>query len=253
MLEVELYRRSLLGLRGGEITGVAVRDAWWCRAAPDLEHALVGRRLVDTERHGKVLLVTTDGPTIGLRFGMTGRLLVGAESAVSELVYGAHGDDPSWVRVEILLGAGVVSVSDPRRLGSIELDPDLSGLGPDAWGITATDLAGQLGRSGVAIKVALLDQHRVAGLGNMLADEVLLRSGIAPTRPCRTVVRAEWSRLAAAIAAALPEMLAAGGSHTGVLSSELRRDGAPCPLDGASLQRTVLAGRSAIHCPAHQR
>jgi formamidopyrimidine-DNA glycosylase len=204
-------------------------------------------------RHGKLLLVDTDGPTIGLRFGMTGRLLVGAESAVSELVYGAHGDDPSWVRVEILLGAVVVSVSDPRRLGSIELDPDLSGLGPDAWGITGSDLASRLSRSNVAIKVALLEQHRVAGLGNMLADEVLLRSGIAPTRPCRTVSDEEWSRLAAAIATALPEMLAAGGSHTGVLSSALRREGAPCPLDGASMQRTVLAGRSAIHCPAHQR
>lgn len=253
MLEVELYRRSMLGLRGRVITDVVVRDEWWCRAAPDLGPALGGRRLVDLRRHGKVLLVDTDGPTIGLRFGMTGRLLVGDGSAVGELVYGAHRDDPSWVRVELHFGALVVSVSDPRRLGSIELDPDLSDLGPDAWGITAIDLSARLGNSTVAIKSALLDQHRVAGLGNMLADEVLLRSGLAPTRPCRTVDGGEWSRLAEVIAAALPEMLAAGGSHAGVLSSDLRREGAPCPLDGAPLLRTVLAGRSAIHCPAHQR
>jgi formamidopyrimidine-DNA glycosylase len=63
----------------------------------------------------------------------------------------------------------------------------------------------------------------------------------------------EWQSLANAAATALPEMLAAGGSHAGVLSAELRRDGAPCPIDGASMQRTVLGGRSAIHCPVHQR
>lgn len=258
MLEVELYRRSLSGLRGGEITRVAVLDPWWCRDAPDLEAAVRGRHLVDVHRQGKVLLLVTDGVTIGLRFGMTGRLVVGDVSAVSELVYGAHGDDPSWRRVELVVseavvGEVVVSVSDPRRLGRVELDPDLMTLGPDAWGISAATLQQRLGTGVAAIKVALLDQHRVAGLGNMLADEVLLRAGIAPTRRCRDVTTQEWRLLADAVADALPDLLAAGGSHAGLLSSDLRRDGAPCPLDGASMQRTVLAGRSSIHCPAHQR
>jgi formamidopyrimidine-DNA glycosylase len=253
MLEVELYRRSLLGLRGEEITSVALLDAWWCRDAPDLGAAVIGRRLIDVERHGKLLLLATDGPIVGLRFGMTGRLIVGVESPVSELVYGAHGDDPAWVRLVVGIGDVLVSVSDPRRLGRVELAPDLTTLGPDVWGISAAELRERLGRSASAVKVALLDQHRVAGLGNMLADEVLLRAGIDPVRPSNTVTDDEWTRLAGAIAAALPEMLGAGGSHTGLLSSDLRRDGAPCPLDGASLQRTVLAGRSAIHCPAHQR
>jgi formamidopyrimidine-DNA glycosylase len=267
MLEVELYRRSLLGLRGGEITRVTALDPWWCRDAPDLEAAVRGRHVVDVHRHGKVLLMATDGVTIGLRFGMTGRLVVGGVSAVAELVYGAHGDDPSWRRVELVVseavvsesavrdvvGAVVVSVSDPRRLGRVELDPDLTTLGPDAWGISAATLQQQLGSGVAAIKVALLDQHRVAGLGNMLADEVLLRAGIAPTRRCRDVATQEWRLLADAVADALPDLLAAGGSHAGLLSSDLRRDGAPCPLDGASMQRTVLAGRSSFHCPAHQR
>jgi formamidopyrimidine-DNA glycosylase len=258
MLEVELYRRSLARLEGEEITRAAALDPWWCRNAPDLEAAVVGRHLVEVRRHGKVLLIDTDGVTIGMRFGMTGRLVVAGESAVAELVYGAHGDDPSWRRVELVVGgraAGevVVSVSDPRRLGRLELDPDLTTLGPDAWGISAATLQQRLGAGVAPIKVALLAQQRVAGLGNMLADEVLLRAGVAPTRRCCDVDDREWHHMAAAVADALPDLLAAGGSHAGLLSSDLRRDGAPCPLDGASMQRTVLAGRTSIHCPAHQR
>lgn len=253
MLEVESYRTSAARLVGSTIDDVDVRDPYWARDAPDLADAVVGCRVEAADRHGKVLLLRTDGPTIGLRFGMTGRLVVDGVSAVPELVYGAHGDDPAWIRLVMTVGERTLLVSDPRRLGRVELDPDLDDLGPDAWGIDGPTLAARLGRSARPVKVALLDQHAVAGIGNMIADEVLFRAGIDPRRRARDVEGDEWDALAAALGEALPSMMAAGGSHTGLLAADLRREGAPCPLDGTPLRRFVLGGRSAYVCCSHQR
>lgn len=257
MLEVELYRRSVLATVGQRVTAVDLVDQRWCSRAPDAEERLVGCRIHDVRRHGKVLLVDTDGPTLALRFGMTGRLVVGGESAVRDLAYGAHGDDPRWTRFALTSADGRRrtrwEVSDPRRLGWLELDPDLSGLGPDAWTVDAASLARRLGSRSVAVKTALLDQSVVAGLGNMLVDEIALRASIDPARSARSLTSADVDALVAAMTEALPVMLEAGGSHRGTLSAESRRAGSPCPQDGAPLERTVIGGRATYWCPAHQR
>lgn len=207
-------------------------------------------------RHGKVLLVDTDGPTLALRFGMTGRLVVAGRSAVPALAYGAHGDEARWVRVALTSTRGRVvtrwEVSDPRRLGRLEVDPDLTTLGPDAWGIDAATLAERFAGRSAPVKAVLLDQSVLAGLGNMLADEVLLRAGVAPVRRVDTLAAAEVDALAEAIGVVLPELLAAGGSHRGWLAAESRVLGAVCPIDGAPLARTAIGGRSSFWCPLHQ-
>lgn len=256
LLEIELYRRSALGLVGHRIVDVEPADAHWCRGAEGVADRLVGCRVTDVWRVGKVLLIGTDGPSLGVRFGMTGRLVVEGRSAVPTLVYGAHGDDPRWVRFAMSTARGTSTwrchVSDPRRLGGLHMDPDLSGLGPDAWCIDSATLSDRLVGRSTAVKSALLDQTVVAGLGNMLVDEVLLRAGISPLRPARSLGDAEVDALAAAIGEALPEMLAKGGSHTGWLAVERRRPDAPCPVDGAPLVRSRVGGRSAYWCPVHQ-
>jgi formamidopyrimidine-DNA glycosylase len=257
MLEIELYRRSVLDTVGHIIDAVEALDDWWCRRAPDVAERVVGCRVVDLRRHGKVLLVDTDGPTIGVRFGMTGRLLVDGRSGVESLAYGAHADDGRWRRLRMLTTGGGRTVrwdvSDPRRLGSVEIDPDLSSLGPDAWGIPVETLAERLARRQAPIKAALLDQAVLAGLGNMLADEMLWRAAIAPDRPARSLATDEVAALAGAIGVALPEMLTAGGSHAGRLHARLRSVGMLCPLDDGTLVRSTIAGRSSYWCPRHQR
>jgi formamidopyrimidine-DNA glycosylase len=138
---------------------------------------------------------------------------------------------------------------DPRRLGAAELDPDESRLGPDALTITARQLDHALGTRTAPIKAVLMDQARVAGLGNLLVDEVLWRAGIDPTRPAGAIGADERRELHRAIRATLRVLGRRGGSHTGDLPRDLD---IPCPRDGSPLVRRKVAGRTTYSCPTHQ-
>src|SRR3954453_9154091 len=177
MLEVEAYRK--LGERavGREIASIDASDAWFRKGGATsrtLERALVGRTITDARRIGKLMLLDTDGPTLGLRFGMTGRLLVDDGIGVNDLQYSSHRLDTGWDRFTIRFAdGGDLRINDPRRLGGVELDPDESKLGPDASTITYRELTHALDASVAPLKARLMDQRRVAGLGNLLCDEVL--------------------------------------------------------------------------------
>ena len=95
-----------------------------------------------------------------------------------------------------------------------------------------------------------MDQGRIAGLGNLLADEVLFRAGIEPTRAAATIDGETRHRLHKAIRSAMRTLGRRGGSHTGDMP---RVAGAPCPRDGTPLTRRTVAGRTTFSCPAHQR
>jgi formamidopyrimidine-DNA glycosylase len=97
-----------------------------------------------------------------------------------------------------------------------------------------------------------MDQRRIAGLGNLLTDEILFRSGIDPARPAGELRPAQRRRLAAVVPATLDELLARGGSHTGDLQASRVRGGT-CPRDGAPLLRRTIGGRTTYSCPRHQR
>jgi formamidopyrimidine-DNA glycosylase len=103
------------------------------------------------------------------------------------------------------------------------------------------------------LKSALLDQHVVAGLGNLCADEVLWWAGLDPRRTVDSLTVPEIDRLASAIRRRLPIMLARGGSTTGVLSPAVRAACPPCQRDGAPLERLAIGGRTTVWCPRHQR
>jgi formamidopyrimidine-DNA glycosylase len=98
----------------------------------------------------------------------------------------------------------------------------------------------------------LLDQHRIAGIGNLLADELLWRAGIDPARAGGTLAGDEVQRLHRTIRRVLPQLMARGGSHTGDLQAARER-GAVCPRDGTPLERRTIGGRTTYSCPAHQR
>src|SRR5207302_3524890 len=143
---------------------------------------------------------------------------------------------------------GDLRMRDPRRLGRIELDADESRLGPDAVGLTPAGLRAALGASTAPLKARLMDQTRVAGIGNLIADELLWRAGLDPARPAGSLQPAEVRRLHKHLHMTLVDMMTLGGSHTGDLVPE-RRPGGVCPRDGTPLVRRTVGGRTTWSCP----
>ena len=221
----------------------------------DLE-ALRGAHVAAARRIGKLLLLDVAGSagqaTLGLRFGMTGRLLVDDEGPIDELLYSTTRDDPAYRRFTMRFeGDGELSIVDPRRLGWVELAPDETVLGPDAFSISAEDLAVALHGGRGALKSRLMDQKRVAGVGNLICDETLWRTGLSPLRPSGGLSDAEVSHLSDTLVATIADLLDKGGSHMGDLQDE-RHVGGRCPADGEPLSRDTVGGRTTYWCPSHQ-
>jgi formamidopyrimidine-DNA glycosylase len=159
-----------------------------------------------------------------------------------------------WDRWAVRLDDGrLVRLHDPRRLGRVRLDPDVSRLGPDVLSLRRADLAVALAGRRAPVKAILLDQTVIAGLGNLLADEVLWWAALSPRRPAGGLTAGEVGTLAQAIRRRLPIMLRRGGSHTGELSPEVRSHPGPCRRDGTALVRATIGGRTTLWCPSHQR
>jgi formamidopyrimidine-DNA glycosylase len=256
MIEVEQYRRAADRALGRTVRKVEAPDDWYLKGgttAAALRSSLRGAQLTGTRRIGKLLLVDTDGPVLGLRFGMTGRILVDGRGPIERLEYGSAKVAPEWIRFRLRFdGGGFLEIVDPRRLGGVELDPDTSHLGPDALAIGAAELRAGLAVSAAPLKAWLLDQHRIAGVGNLLADESLGRAGLDPARPARSLSPAEARRLHGHLVATIRLLSERGGSHTGDLQVARAR-GATCPKDGTPLLRRTVGGRTTYSCPRHQR
>lgn len=256
ILEVEYYRRAAEAVVGRVVRKVHAPDDWYLKGdttAAGLRAALAGATFSAARRRGKLLLLdTADGTTLGLRFGMTGRLLVDGSATIERLEYSSGRDEPAWDRFGIGFDDGELWVRDPRRLGGVVIDPDEHRLGPDAIGLSRSELTEALGASTMPLKARLLDQHRIAGLGNLLIDEILWRASLAPTRPAGDLDRSEVTALHRALRSTLHELLARGGSHTGDLQ-EHRVRGGRCPRDGDELRRESVGGRTTYWCPSHQR
>ncbi|HEU5082846.1 MAG TPA: DNA-formamidopyrimidine glycosylase family protein [Acidimicrobiales bacterium] len=255
LIEVETYRRQAEAVVGRTIADAPVLDPLGLRGVdPDAVRAeLAGRTVEGTDRIGKLLLLPTDGPVLGLRFGMTGRLIVDGAASIEGLLYGGQGDDAGWDRYVVTFTDGTeLRIRDPRRLGGLQLDPETDRLGPEASTVTAEQLAGALAGSRAPVKARLLDQSRLAGLGNLLVDESLWRAGIDPARLCVDLAGDEIAELAATIRRTVADLMARGGSHTGDLQ-EARLPGASCPREGAPLERLRVGGRTTYRCPQHQR
>ncbi len=276
LAEVEAYRRLAEDRAlGRTIGGVDAPDAWYLKGgltAPVVSSLLVGRRLLSAERRGKLLwLPTSDGgPVLGLRFGMSGRLVVDGAAGIDDLWYSSNRAEPRWARFGLdFVDGGRLVMSDPRRLGGVTIDPGLSHLGPDALTVTLAELRHALapGRpprpagggpdsAGVvtrtSLKGRLMDQSRLAGVGNLAADEILWRSGLAPTRPASSLNDNELRRLHRHLRATLRDFLERGGSHTGELMPE-RHPGGLCPKDATPLLRATVATRTTWWCPKHQQ
>jgi formamidopyrimidine-DNA glycosylase len=263
ILEVERYRVLAERALDRPITKAWMVDARYGRGGTTpgrLRSALVGRAFSAARRRGKLMLLDTtdDGPTLGVRFGMTGGLVVDGNQALDRLLYGPGVFGEQWVRARITFeDGGSLMLHDPRRFGSLELAPDEERLGPDALSVTRKELAaalaippGRAANAAAPLKARLMDQERVAGVGNLLADEILLRAGLDPER--RTPLDDdELKHLHTTLRATLRKLGGRGGSHMGELQDQ-RFEGGRCPLDGTELRRAQVGGRTTYWCPLHQ-
>jgi formamidopyrimidine-DNA glycosylase len=254
--EVEVIRRDL----EKAAVGATIRSA---RVAPtanalrvirphttraELEGLLGGRRILAAERWGKFLVLhLSGGLALVVHLGMSGQLLVATGGS----------EAPRHTHVVLdLAGGGGLRYVDPRTFGHLfvtEEDgegdlPALAGLGPDALtgGLTAGRLAERLRHRTTRLKAALMDQHIVAGLGNIYSDEIAWAAAIHPFRPCDRLRGREVARLAGA----MPEVLEEAIAHRGTSAEdEQYRDAHGDPGGHASyLQVYQRAGESCRRC-----
>ncbi len=204
--EVESARsviaRTALGRR---IVDVDDSDTFVCRphAPGEIRAALLGRRLTGAHRRGKSMWCDTSpvgrsrtpGPVLGIHLGMSGKIVV-ADPDGSEVDGGDYWEgrrtpgDYRWSRFALTFAdGGRLLLVDPRRLGRVRLDPPVDRLGPDAATITPAQFRAALPRSVAPVKARLLDQEVIAGIGNLLADEILWLARINPGRRADTLSR----------------------------------------------------------------
>jgi formamidopyrimidine-DNA glycosylase len=231
---------------------VEVADATMLRnATPQaLGRALRGRSLGPAERHGKWIVAA--GGRLLLHFGMTG-LLAWAEPGEDR-----HPHD----RVVFLFGDGELRYRNMRKLGGIWLARDererraaMGPLGPDARSVSREQLEELLaGRRGGA-KAALMDQRLIAGLGNLLSDEILWRARVHPRTPVAALGKRRRDTLYRALQDALRGSIPSGRvPHGDAWLTAVRDDREPrCPRCGARLRKGTVAGRTACWCPRCQR
>ena len=261
--EVETIRRHLAPhVEGRAVEALEVLDERWCRplAPEELTAAVEGRRVERLSRRGKYLVwELEDDAFLLMHLRMTGTLLLDPPGA------------PPYVRVWIRLGDHVLAFTDPRRFGTGEL-----ALGPEALEAFFAARLGveplgeefsaaylyTLARSSRApIKAFLLDQKRVAGVGNIYADEALFRACIHPLRAANRLTRSQAAELRDAVVASLAAGIEAKGATiddfrdpygvSGTFQDQFlvhTREGEPCPRCGRAIRKLRAAGRGTYAC-----
>jgi formamidopyrimidine-DNA glycosylase len=266
--EVETIRRQLAPLvEGRALERVRILDARWCRPLGPSEviDAVQGRRVERLGRRGKYLVWTlSDDVHLAQHLRMTGTVLCDPDP------------DQGHVRVRIDLDGGKrLVIVDARRFGTGELllgDEALErffeerlGLEPFDERFTAEHLRALARGRTAPVKAFLLDQRRVAGVGNIYADEALHRAGIHPLRPAGALTIEQHERLREAVIWALEAGIEARGAtiddfrHVdGVWGSFQdrfqvhRREGEPCARCGTTIAKMVAAGRGTYVCETCQ-
>ncbi|MFL6760344.1 bifunctional DNA-formamidopyrimidine glycosylase/DNA-(apurinic or apyrimidinic site) lyase [Sphingomonas sp.] len=263
--EVETTVRGLAQvLQGRRIERVEARRPDLRRALPvDLGQRLTGARVVGLRRRAKYGLIDTDrGDTLVFHLGMSGHWRIDPAEIGKHDHFLVETDDGRRL-----------ALNDARRFGSLDLVrtdelgewPPFMALGPEPLDITAEELQHRLAGRSAAIKLLLLDQRIIAGLGNIYVCEALYRAGIHPKRAGGSVSRKRLARLVPAIHDVLAEAIAAGGStlrdfvapggELGYFSKTFAvydREGRSCAC-GGTVRRIVQGGRSTFYCPSCQR
>jgi formamidopyrimidine-DNA glycosylase len=260
--EVETIRRQLApAVEGRRLAGVEVLDARWCEPAPpsEVEDALRGRVVERLSRRGKYLVFELeDDVYLVMHLRMTGNLLLAPDAPRTRVRFELDsGDSVLFTDVRrfgtgvVLLGRDALDDYFRARLGVEPLSPDFT-----------ADALGELGRGRKApVKAFLLNQERIAGVGNIYADEALFRARIHPLRPVGTLRRPQ----VAALRDAVVDVLEAGIDSRGATIDDFRnadgaegafqdrflaygREGEPCVRCGRPIRKLRAAGRGTYVC-----
>jgi formamidopyrimidine-DNA glycosylase len=197
------------------------------------------------------------GPDLGIHLGMGGRIVVTDPAGEATEGGGPHRRDAQprkaeWNRFTLeFADGGSLVLFDKRRLGRVRLDPDTGALGPDAEEVTAAEFRALIMKGTIAVKARLLDQSKIAGIGNLLADEVLWKAKVPPSARVDALEPADADRLYRALQSALKSALAKGGVHTGKVIPA-RHPGGRCPRCGAEMKHGTVGGRSTWWCSREQ-
>jgi formamidopyrimidine-DNA glycosylase len=282
--EVETVRRQLEPELGGRtIERLEVLDPRWSRPVPpaELEAAVSGRTIEGLGRRGKYLLLGLDGgQTLVMHLRMTGNLVLVEEGSTLDpsegmrLYEGERSAAERHLRARFRLeGGGELWFTDPRRFGEAFLIDDAGlperfsalGVEPLSPEFTAEELGTRAAGRTAPLKSFLLDQSRVAGVGNIYADEALHRAGLHPLSPAGSMKPEHLAALRDGIVVALEAGLARGGAsiddyrdgrgERGTMQDEFlvhTREGEPCPRCATPISRIVVSGRSTYYCPSCQ-
>ena len=261
---------------GRAIVDVDDSDTYECRPhrPGEIRAALVGRRLTAVHRRGKSLWCDTSGtsslgpadgadpadpagPVLGIHLGMSGKIVI-ADGRGHEIEGGDYWQrgratgDHRFSRFSLTFADGSsLLLVDPRRLGRVRLDPPVESLGPDAYDVTPAQFRAAFARGHAPVKARLLDQHAIAGIGNLLADQILWQARIHPARPVGELSRAESGQLLRAVHSTVRSAVSAGGVH-GLPVIAFRTADAACPRCGAPMAHGKVAGRTTWWCPREQ-
>lgn len=275
--EVETMRRGIAHLAGLRIKSATfprgtVRPISMQPAAEGMQQRLTGRRIAAVHRFGKRVAIELDERE------QVGREWLVIEPRMTGLLLVADPPTQAHLRMEIGLesrqhprllfwdrrGLGTIRLLDARGL-SAACGPER--LGPDGLAVTGGELRERLGQSRRAVKVALLDQQAVSGIGNIYAAEILFAAGIDPRVPCRRLSAARWEQIAAAAQSILAEAVRMEGStitdetyktadnRSGQFQLQHRvygHEGEPCRHCGTAILRIVQTQRSTFFCPECQ-
>lgn len=259
-VEAEAYRRTVEPLVGDRIDGLDLLDDRLLRhgdgSAAFVGGVLGGSEISGVRRIGKAVLLDTDqGHTAALAFGLRGWL------SLDGRVARANGD--GWrdrppradhVRLVIRAGGRRLELEDQLRLATVRIDVDESTFGTDVLTLDPDEFRSLCRRSSRPVKTLLMDQRRIAGIGNLVADEILYQGKVDPRRPADDLSDDELDQLWIGLRRSRDRLLERNGSHQGVMiQSGARERGAMCPRCDVEVRRVDVGGRTTYFCPRHQR
>lgn len=264
--EIEVALRDLAPqLKGQTITGVVVRESRLRWRVPQEVGRLAGRTIREVRRRGKYLVLDCGDGCLILHLGMSGSLRMVPMGRPVQ----AH------EHIDLELGHRVLRLRDPRRFGAVLWTPGMEtkhpllahlGVEPLSADFDATCLRALTHGRRTRIKQLIMDSHRIAGVGNIYANESLFRAGIRPTRRAGTLSLAACEKLVRAIKVTLLAAIRAGGSslrdyvrsngQPGRFQSRYwvyDRGGRPCRRCGTIIRRVMQGQRATFYCPSCQR
>ena len=271
--EVETMRRGILGIVGATIQSV---ERTPCQKRPisiqpslsRMNRRIADRKITAVDRLGKrVVLVLETGDRLVFEPRMTGLVLIDQPPTTEHLRFRLSLSDGNVT--EVLFwdrrGLGNIRLYSEKQYQAKQVD---GSLGPDALAISAIELAERFSTRNRAVKVALLDQSLVAGVGNLYASELLHLAGIHPEARCNRITKTQWENIHACMVEILEIAIQYEGStlsdgtyrnalnQSGGYQNEHRvydRAGEPCQFCGAKIQRIVQAQRATFFCGKCQK